>query len=431
MATALLSFSHPASPVSAAVSSTLGYKPTQANTAAATVSKSMSSTPADTGEIRAFAKLQGRNWTFYVQKVSVVVGRLAKPGSPVGENSAGNDIDVHLGDLDCISRKHLRIDYAGAQGWEMYCFGKTGVTVDGKHYDPFCQPIQLSSKSLINVGGVEFYFLLPIGVSSGSAADEVFEKPRTKIPIVQPIPMVSLAVPDDVNAIKPYLSYACLIAEAINTSPEQKLTLSDIYKYLMDKHPYFRHTKNGWQNSIRHNLSLNKAFMKVPRSGGEPGKGMFWVIDPNHRASLESKSYTRRTSNNAGSSRARASSAQTTNVTFNPYPTAPSTTINLNYAGRTSVPAVMPPVFTEQPVPIRAMSTISIPRAMLSSQSPAHNMLLEAAEALEAEDFDSDDGPISDSQSVDSHLIPTEQQQQTFHPQPSRPFIFNGINTKF
>ncbi|KAM6317637.1 LOW QUALITY PROTEIN: forkhead box protein J1-like [Podargus strigoides] len=78
--------------------------------------------------------------------------------------------------------------------------------------------------------------------------------------------------------IKPPYSYA--------THP--KITLSAIYEWLTDNFCYFRHADPTWQNSIRHSLSFNKCFIKVPREKGEPGKGGFWKLDPQHAERLKS-----------------------------------------------------------------------------------------------------------------------------------------------
>ncbi|CAH3016241.1 unnamed protein product [Porites evermanni] len=75
---------------------------------------------------------------------------------------------------------------------------------------------------------------------------------------------------------KPSQSYIGLIAEAILSSPEEKLILSDIYNYILTHYPYFRNKGTGWRNSIRHNLSLNDCFVKAGRSPN--GKGHFWAI---------------------------------------------------------------------------------------------------------------------------------------------------------
>ncbi|KAL7333393.1 hypothetical protein PS15p_202298 [Mucor circinelloides] len=78
---------------------------------------------------------------------------------------------------------------------------------------------------------------------------------------------------------KPPYSYATLIKYAIERSAENKLTLSQIYQWVIDHYPYYGSAGSGWKNSIRHNLSLNKSFVRVPRPVNEPGKGSYWTVD--------------------------------------------------------------------------------------------------------------------------------------------------------
>ncbi|KAG5754262.1 hypothetical protein H9Q69_000380 [Fusarium xylarioides] len=97
---------------------------------------------------------------------------------------------------------------------------------------------------------------------------------------------------DDGN--KPALSYADLIAMAIFRSPNRRLTLAQIYKWISDNYSFYSPTDAGWQNSIRHNLSLQKAFVKIERPKDDPGKGHYWVIKPGHEAQYLNKKPTRK-----------------------------------------------------------------------------------------------------------------------------------------
>uniref|UniRef100_A0A1B6CK65 Forkhead box protein O n=1 Tax=Clastoptera arizonana TaxID=38151 RepID=A0A1B6CK65_9HEMI len=79
------------------------------------------------------------------------------------------------------------------------------------------------------------------------------------------------------------LSYADLITQAIGSAPEKRLTLSQIYEWMVQNVPYFKdkgdsNSSAGWKNSIRHNLSLHNRFMRVQNEG--TGKSSWWMINP-------------------------------------------------------------------------------------------------------------------------------------------------------
>ena len=79
---------------------------------------------------------------------------------------------------------------------------------------------------------------------------------------------------------KPRMSYAQLIAEGLVNAPDGMLTLSEIYNAISARHPYYKMEARNWQNSIRHNLTLNKSFTKVPRMSSSEGRGSYWKLEP-------------------------------------------------------------------------------------------------------------------------------------------------------
>ncbi|KAH9063630.1 hypothetical protein EDB87DRAFT_1557719 [Lactarius vividus] len=111
-------------------------------------------------------------------------------------------------------------------------------------------------------------------------ADET-EHLRAQLGCPPGAPVGLSALADPPPGEKPNYPLPTLIKLAIYDSPRSRLTLQEIYQALEDRFEWFRQRTDelSWKNSIRHNLSLRKCFLKVQRPITEPGKGSYWMID--------------------------------------------------------------------------------------------------------------------------------------------------------
>nr|XP_048723963.1 forkhead box protein K1 isoform X2 [Caretta caretta] len=231
----------------------------------------------------ALARLQGREFEFLMRQAAVTIGR----------NSSQGSVDVNMGHSSFISRRHLQLSFQEPHFY-LRCLGKNGVFVDGAFQRRGGPALQLpphvpnSCPASPRGAGSSGYRFVQNITSDLQLAAEYAAKAASE----QQADASGGDSPKDES--KPPYSYAQLIVQAISSAQDRQLTLSGIYAHITKHYPYYRTADKGWQNSIRHNLSLNRYFIKVPRSQEEPGKGSFWRIDPASEAKLVEQAFRKR-----------------------------------------------------------------------------------------------------------------------------------------
>lgn len=86
------------------------------------------------------------------------------------------------------------------------------------------------------------------------------------------------------------LTYIGMIAKAIGSSPEKRFVLADIYRYMQRRFSHYLRNKPRWKNTVRHNLSYHKCFVKCESSKGTK-RSHYWIIHPDFVEQFNRENY--------------------------------------------------------------------------------------------------------------------------------------------
>ena len=280
-------------------------------------------------KVSAYAKIAGRDWTYFVREQSVNFGRPPddRPttngaSSPIADLKDVLPVHIDLGPSKIVSRHHASIYYdadypEGEGGWHVRVNGRNGVRVNNALIKKGLRK-QLKSGDILEISGTQMMFVTPgdkvqidpyfierakalaagedVGPAQPQPDPPTYDgrsEPAQSFPSLAPAPpdfkrettpsaqvndgksqrgvfdskmpmspMYSRGMMmestqeidysrDSAKDLKPPFSYAVMIAQAIFSSEDEKMTLANIYSFIADKYAFYRHSNSGWQVSDR------------------------------------------------------------------------------------------------------------------------------------------------------------------------------------
>ena len=69
-------------------------------------------------------------------------------------------------------------------------------------------------------------------------------------------------------------------------APEGQLVLSEIYKAIHYRNPYYKLEDQAWQKNVRYQLTLNTSFVKGEKSTTKVRRGVYWKLSSNLQESV-------------------------------------------------------------------------------------------------------------------------------------------------
>ena len=106
--------------------------------------------------INAYAKICGKNWTYYVKAVNIFFGRAPEQMyDPKQTKPEDPPIHIDLGPSKVVSRVHAELKYSTSDHtWRVHCYGRNGVRVNDKSLKR-SESVSINNGDVVAIAGTE------------------------------------------------------------------------------------------------------------------------------------------------------------------------------------------------------------------------------------------------------------------------------------